>query len=100
MKAFYIAALAASLVSGAAALACSSGTKYCGHTLREGLGWSYADVVSQVRDVPGGTSGVNLDNVLFKCEDHWYWEKADLHWQTACSNGCKNNGSGRDDACN
>lgn len=128
MKIFALVALAAGFVSGAAALACSSGTKYCGSTAA-GLskyhallplfgdstmaqrpphptsanhhlvgGWSDADVVAQIRDWPSGLQASWRDT-LFKCEDHWYWEKADLHYEEACRNGCRNNGAGHDDSC-
>ena len=40
--------------------------------------------------MPSGLSmpAETMKDVLFRCEDHWYWEKADIHFVELCNNQC------------
>ncbi|KAI6346856.1 hypothetical protein MCOR25_010953 [Pyricularia grisea] len=97
MKTFYIAALATGILSGANALSCNLGMVYCGHTLVN-MGWTAKQVMDQTQNWVAKNEVEALQSI-YKCEDHWWWTKADLIHVALCVNGCRDNGSGSSDSC-
>jgi hypothetical protein len=108
---------AALFITTVTSLACVDGTKYCSHTLRRKgkripsisscsannviPGWSEDNIWEHLESAglrPGFTKA-HIQHALFKCEDHWYWANAHLHYVDWCQGGCIDNGVAKDDSC-